>query len=110
MDEHQPILPPPLPLRVALWAMLNVLWFRLVRDVGRRAQRAVLAARHRWLGLAGEGVAPVPAVDHGAASIALLAREGRLTSLVGRLAEDRMARATVRVRTDRPTKVEVRRT
>ena len=50
------------------------------------------------------------AVPHAAGSIALLAREGRLTSLVGRLAQDRMARATVRVRTDRPTKVEGRRT
>jgi hypothetical protein len=110
MDEHQPILPPPPPLRVALWALLNVLWFRLAYDLGRRGKRAVKAARQRWLGLA--AVIPMPTVDHGPASIALLAREGRLTSLVGRLAQDRLARATFapRVRTERPTKVERRRT
>jgi hypothetical protein len=108
MDEHQTILPPPPSLRLALWSLLNVLWFRLAYDLGRRAQQAVLAARQRWLGP--DDADALPARDHGPASVALLAREGRLTSLVGRLAEDRMARATFarRLGTERPTKVEGR--
>jgi hypothetical protein len=106
MDEHQPILPPPPSLRLALWSMLNVLWFRLAYDLGRRAQRSLQAARQRWLGL--DAADPLPAGTHGPASITLLAREGRLTSLVGRLAEDRLARPTFPRRrgTERPTKVE----
>jgi hypothetical protein len=42
---REPILPPPLPLRVAVWAMLNVVWFRVVGAL----QRAGSALREEGL-------------------------------------------------------------
>jgi hypothetical protein len=105
MGERLTILPPPPSLRLALWAALNASWFHLVDRVGRWSRRAVQAARH------------VPVLfcpEEPAGSIAALARAGRLSSLMGRLARDRLARTTPFPRLfcpgdDRPTRVEGRR-
>ena len=122
-DEHSPIPPPPPSPRVALWAMLNALWFRHIhlcwcryRGAVRAVPRSILSTMGlrpaesgpaRYPGLLGPAPRPT-------GSITRLAREGRLSSLMGRLARGRTQRATERMcprvqRDDRPTAVDVRR-
>jgi hypothetical protein len=108
MNEREPILPPPPSTRLALWAVLNALWFRVVDTVVRRLGGAVRVAR-RGVALLG----PEEGADR-LGSITVLAREGRLSSLLGRLAMERSASSAPRPRRpapgdDRPTAVEVRR-
>lgn len=79
---REAILPPPPSTRLAVWATLNVLWFRVVNSLVHRIGAAVRAAR-------------LPPPPRPAASI-----EPRLRSVV---------RLPPAPRFERPTAVEVRR-
>jgi hypothetical protein len=107
MDEHPPILPPPPSTRLALWASLNALWFRVVDVLARWSRRAVQVARHASVAL---GLAePTPAgglPGASAPSMGTLARQGRFSTLFGRLCH---AHQPPGPGDDRPTKVEGRR-
>lgn len=111
---REPILPPPPSTRIAAWALLNVLWFRVVSVLVRRAGAAVRAACRgdELLGPGDEAARP--------GSLTALAHERQLASLLGRHAHNRAACATAPMswatapahrpsREERPTAVEVRR-
>ena len=113
MDERLPILPPPPPARVALWALLNALWFRMVRGVGRRwrgtariVQRTPPPASARrtfaWHG------SVLPHLDR----VGALAPEGRASARLGRRTVHGLWSASSRphgVNDERATMVEGRR-
>jgi len=95
MEERAPILPPPPPLRIAVWAVLNTMWFGVVGTV--------LRALHRTRRLA-EVFEPETAPR-------AFAGGGRLSSLFARLACAARPSATLRdpIRSERATLVDVRR-
>jgi hypothetical protein len=96
MEDRAPILPPPPPLRIVVWAVLNAMWFRVAG--------VVLGALHR-----ARRLSEVLELE---TSPRVFARDGRLSSLIARLACcERRASDTLRdpVRAERPTAVDVRR-
>ncbi|APR75666.1 Hypothetical protein A7982_01012 [Minicystis rosea] len=98
--DHETLLPPPPPTRIALWAVANVMAFRVV-DVAKRLLRA--AARHANRMFA----APEPP-----RLLGTLASEGHHSLVLERMiqAEDHRREMEACATADRPTAVEVRRT
>jgi hypothetical protein len=98
MEDRATILPPPPPLRIAVWAVVNVIWFRLAGVVLRALQRTRRLTE----------------VFEPETSPRVLAGGGRLSSLIDRLARGeraeraRLPSVTLRdpVRSERPTTVD----
>ncbi len=100
MDERPLILPPPPPARIAVWARVNALWFRLVGGLLRGVHGVVRRARRLT-----EASEPVTSPQ-------VFGPEGRISSLLARFARAERGRlsATLRdpERAEQPTLVDVR--
>ena len=98
MEDRDAMLPPPPSTRIAIWAAVNVIWFRIAGAVLRTLQRTRRLAE----------------VFEPETSPRVFAREGRLSSMIARLARaerSRLPSMTLRdpVRSERTTTVDARR-